>query len=391
MAASSGEPLDNGGPRRIVELTARLLGLPAARATLLAGRQPLVVAGAGPLDDETERLLRAVTDEVLAGGVVVRTNACGAPLRSPGGDVVGALCAAGARDPRSRRDDPDAESVVTALAAVLADQLALLERVGLLRGDEAARVALTEAIDSGDVRPWYQPIVRLGTRELIGFEALARWHRTSGEIESPATFIGLAEETGLITRLDLAVLDAATADLARWRERRPALRLNVNFSGRHLADDGWVDAVHETVTRRGVPPANVDIELTESARPEDVVLGAERLQRLRTLGYTVWLDDFGTGWSELMHLVQVPVDGIKIDRFFAEALGGGGDAVVRALVGAAEEMGLATTIEGISRPEHAERALALGCDLAQGYLWSPPVPVADVDALVGSGESVLRL
>ena len=250
--------------------------------------------------------------------------------------------------------------------------------------DDVAIGELRRAIAEGEVRPWYQPILRLATRELVGFEALARWHRPSGIVELPGAFIGLAEEAGLVTTLDLTVLDQAAADLARWRDRRPDLRMSVNFSARHLDDPAWVDTVHTCTTRHRVPPGNIDIELTESARPRDLARGSEQLARLRELGYAVWFDDFGTGWSELTHLVDVPVDGIKIDRFFTERLGGRADSVVRALLQVAAELGLATTIEGISTTEQAERALALGCDLAQGFLWSMPLDHPEADSWVAA-------
>ena len=99
----------------------------------------------------------------------------------------------------------------------------------------------------------------------------------------------------------------------------------------------------------------------------------------------MWFDDFGTGWSELTHLVDVPVDGIKIDRFFTERLGGRADAVVKALLGVAADLGLATTIEGIATREQADRARELGCDLAQGYLWSEPLSAPDAEALLATG------
>jgi EAL domain-containing protein (putative c-di-GMP-specific phosphodiesterase class I) len=242
------------------------------------------------------------------------------------------------------------------------------------------------ALDRGEVRPWYQPIMRLATAELVGFEALARWHRPSGLVELPGAFIGLAEETGLVTRLDQAILDGAACDLAGWRETRPDLRISVNLSGRHLDEEGWVDDLHALVTRHAVPPANLDIELTESARPRDLPQAAQQLSRLRDLGYAVWFDDFGTGWSELTHLVDVPVDGIKIDRFFTERLGGRADAVVRALLGVAADLGLATTIEGVATQEQADRALELGCDLAQGYLWSPPLSRSETEALLAGSD-----
>ena len=177
------------------------------------------------------------------------------------------------------------------------------------------------------MRPWYQPIVRLANGELVGFEALARWHRPSGMVELPGAFIGLAEETGLVTRLDLTILDGGLRP-GPVAGGRPALRISVNFSGRHLDKAGWVD----TCTRGSPGTASPPATWTSSSpsRPGRATWrGArEELARLRELGYAVWFDDFGTGWSELTHLVDVPVDGIKIDRFFTERLGGRADAVV---------------------------------------------------------------
>ena len=392
MTMSGREPDLHGGPRRIVELAARALGYDAGRATILHAGEIREVATAGPVTDATEHTLEHAAADVLAGRPVSIRDALGVALRSPRGQLVGALCVAGGSGtPPGNLAPGDRANVLLAFADVLGDQLELLQHVSRLHDDAGAVEKLEAAIDAGQLRPWYQPILRLATRELVGFEALARWHRPTGAVERPGAFIGLAEETGLVTKLDLAVLDHGAADLARWREQKPDLRLNVNISGRHLADDDWTERVHEIVTRHGVPPANIDLELTESARPDDVERGAVQLQRLRDRGYSIWFDDFGTGWSELQHLVQLPLDGLKIDRFFAEALGSRADAVVRALVQAARELGLQTTIEGVSDPVHADRALELGCDFAQGFLWSQPLPAAAVEELLASAEPVFRV
>jgi EAL domain-containing protein (putative c-di-GMP-specific phosphodiesterase class I) len=386
MTSPTAEQALHGGPRRIVELAARALGYEAGRAALVEGNLLRTVATAGQVSNEAERMLRNMALSVVDGEAMASDDAVGVPLRTQGGKVVGTLCVAGGG---SAREELEPLEVLEAFASVLADQLELLKHVSRMETDHNASDELSRAISDGQLRPWYQPVLRLETRELVGFEALVRWHRPTGQVERPAGFIGLAEQSGLVTRLDMSVLDQACADLARWREVRPDLRLNVNFSGRHLDDGRWVEDVHERVTRAGVPPQNLDIELTETARPADVVRGTRQLQTLRDLGYTLWFDDFGTGWSELQHLVQLPVDGIKIDRFFADALGSRADAIVKALVLAARELGLSTTIEGISRPEHAERAQELGCEYAQGYLWSQPLPASEVDERLTSDDFAL--
>ena len=383
MPSPSVEQALHGGPRRIVELAARALGFEAGRAALVEGNLLRTVATAGHVTTDAERMLRNMALSVVDGASLTEGDAVGVPLRTQGGTIVGTLCLAGGG---TARDDLDPLEVLEAFGAVLADQLELLRHVTRMEADHTASDELSSAIAEGQVRPWYQPVLRLATREVVGFEALARWHRPNGQVERPAAFLGLAEQSGLVTRLDMTVLERACTDLAGWLELRPALRLNVNFSGRHLDDVRWVENLHARVTACGVPPQNVDVELTETARPADVVRGTRQLQALREHGYTVWFDDFGTGWSELQHLVQLPVDGLKIDRFFADALGSRADAVVRALVTAAQELGLSTTIEGISRPEHADRAQELGCEFAQGYLWSQPISVDEVTARLASDD-----
>ena len=389
MTANPPEPSLHGGPRRIVELAARALGFASGQATLLEDDGRQVVVTVGPVGDTEEQLFDQVADDVLAQRLVATDDAAGVALLDGDGEVVGSLAVLG-RGPEPWLEGTDIEAVLRAFADVLGDQLDLMHHIRRLRVDGSATEDLSRAIDGGEIIPWYQPVLQMTTGDLIGFEALARWQRPTGQIERPGSFIGLAEESGLITRLDLAVMAQAMQDLSRWTELRPDLRMSVNFSGRHLSNPSWADEVHALAQRAGVSPDNVDVELTETARPDNITSGAEQLRRLQELGYAIWLDDFGTGWSELQHLVQLPVDGVKIDRFFAEALGGRADAVVRALTKAAEELGLGTTIEGISQPEHATRAIALGCDIAQGFLYSRPLPAAAAEQLVRSPRPVFK-
>ncbi len=248
--------------------------------------------------------------------------------------------------------------------------------------DDAWAETLRAGLAAGEIRPWYQPQVRIATGELVGFEALARWHRPSGETDPPSSFLADAEAAGMLDLVDLAVLRRAAADFAGWRRQRPDLRLSVNCGAWLIDDDAGTERVLEACAEGGVAPTDVALEITETTRPRDPQALVASVARLRERGFEVWFDDFGTGWSELVHVVGVPVSGIKIDRYFTERLDGAGGVVVEALLAVARGLGLRTLIEGIATAEQARRAVALGCEEAQGFLWSEPVPAEAVDELL---------
>jgi EAL domain-containing protein (putative c-di-GMP-specific phosphodiesterase class I) len=372
-----------GGPQVLTELAGRTLGYATAVVIVVENDVEHVLARFGPPSDGVAgRVADASRAVARTGRPTEGPDLLSVPIRS-GAGVSGALTLAG----RLAAPRPDALELLSAFAQVLTDLLALLARVpGRLEPDVRTAV-IADALAAGEFVAWYQPIVHLSTGQLVGFEALARWEQASGELAMPSAFIDVAEQSDLIVDLDLAIAARACRDVARWHEARPDLRIGLNLSARHLDDPGCDTRLHGVVLAAGLAPRNVDVELTETARPSDAAQGAETLTRLHSQGYSIWFDDFGTGWSELQDLVSLPVDGLKIDRFFAEALGTRADAVVRAMTTAAREMGISTTIEGISRPEHRERAIALGCDLAQGFLWSPAVPAATIDRVfAGAAE-----
>ena len=216
---------------------------------------------------------------------------------------------------------------------------------------DAAVAEIRAGLAAGEMIPWYQPVVALDTQQVIGVEALVRWHRGNGVIEQPATFLPLAERSDLIIDIDREILRQAFRDLAGWQLTNPAFRVSVNLSGRHLDRVETLAELDLLAQRAGVSPGTVDLELTETARPHDLEVGAAAIARLRDRGYSVWFDDFGSGWSALQDLIRFPVDGIKLDRAFAEQLGSPvADAVVGALAAAAAQVGLKITIEGIQEP-----------------------------------------
>ena len=183
----------------------------------------------------------------------------------------------------------------------------------------------------------------------------------------------------MVVDLDLAVLRQSLRDLTQWLAVRPDLVLNVNVSTLHLEIGGGVRAIDELVRAAGVPPTSVCLELTETRPVAEAGVARNAVSELRALGYSVLLDDFGSGWSSLDWMLQLPVTGIKVDRSVGSRLGGTvGDAVVRAVVSMARELDLVTTIEGLASPDQVAAARALGCRYGQGYYWSPPVPAAQL-------------
>ena len=320
----------------------------------------------------------------------VRGAYVGIPLRS-GGRVVGVLSL---RDPTPRPIGRREVRTLVEFGRLVVDQLDARdpERDPDLEHPidqpDAAVAEIRAGLAAGEMIPWYQPVVALDTQRVIGVEALVRWHRGNGVIEQPATFLPLAERSDLIIDIDRAILRQAFLDLAGWQVTDPAFRVSVNLSGRHLDRVETLAELDLLAQSAGVSPGTVDLELTETARPHDLEAGAAAIARLRDRGYSVWFDDFGSGWSALQDLIRFPVDGIKLDRAFAEQLGSPvADAIVGALAGAAAQVGLKITIEGIQEPVQAARALELGCQLAQGYLWSRPLPAPQVAALVGGETS----
>jgi EAL domain-containing protein (putative c-di-GMP-specific phosphodiesterase class I) len=260
-------------------------------------------------------------------------------------------------------------------------ELGDLWSVELCRAQDVATVVdpvaidLARGLERGEVVPWYQPIVDLLSGEVVGVEALARWRRAPGVVEPPSVFIPVAERSDLILDVDLAVLRRAFADLAGWQATRPGFWATTNLSARHLNDDAWLGQLQDAGTAAGVDPTSVVLELTETAAPDDTGASRAVVDAMRELGFHVWFDDFGSGWSALSDLGRFTVDGVKIDRSYADQLGTKtGEVVIAALVSAATELGLSVTIEGIETPAQYERARNLGCHFGQGYLWSRPVP-----------------
>jgi diguanylate cyclase (GGDEF)-like protein len=264
-----------------------------------------------------------------------------------------------------------------------------------------ARVEMTEdlhrAVERGQLRLAFQPVMELATHRVAGLEALVRWHHPTRGVVPPGDFIPLAEESGSIHTIGAWVLDAACRRYADWRRHVPAvadINLAVNLSARQLHDPDLVDGVARTLQRWSVPLGRLVFEITETAVLSDdspTVVG--RLSRLRDLGIPLALDDFGTGYSSLSHLTSLPIDIVKIDRSFVAGLGRSRrkTAVVAAVLALGRELGLDTVAEGIETVEQLELVQTLGCQYGQGHLYARPLDGDDVERFIAGRAEMLRI
>jgi diguanylate cyclase (GGDEF)-like protein len=244
---------------------------------------------------------------------------------------------------------------------------------------------LRAALDAGELELHYQPQVDLASGRLVGVEALARW-----DAASPAEFIPLAEETGLIGPLGAWALRTACRDLAGWHAAGlMPLSVTVNISTRQLEDPEFPALVAHALAVAGVEPSSVCLELTEGALMDAGEASVDALRVLKDLGVYVGIDDFGTGHSSLARLRRLPVEVLKVDRSFVDGLGTEPEdsAVVAAILSLAHAMGLHVIAEGVETPLQANQLTALGCPVAQGFLWSPAVPAAVVSGLASVGTA----
>ena len=235
---------------------------------------------------------------------------------------------------------------------------------------------IRQAIERHEFVTHYQPLVRLETGELIGFEALVRWAHPERGLLMPDVFVPLAEETGLISDIGRWVLDESCTLLQRWNtilpEGQPFV-LSVNVSGKQFLDERFADEVIAVLRERQVPHSSLKLELTETAMMEDSAAAARVLDRLRAHGVSVWIDDFGTGYSSLAYLQRLPVGSLKISRHFMTGLASGGSEaeLVRAILSLAATLGLDTIAEGVETEAQRQILCELGCRIGQGWLFAP--------------------
>jgi EAL domain-containing protein (putative c-di-GMP-specific phosphodiesterase class I) len=226
--------------------------------------------------------------------------------------------------------------------------------------------------------------VDLGTGATVGAEALVRWrHERLGPL-LPGGFLPVAQDLGLLPDIDRWVLATACEQAAEWRVTRPEFRVAVNMSAAYLAAGTVVADVARVLADTGLPGAALTVEVTETALVADLDAAAAVLADLRALGVRVALDDFGVGYSSLGYLRRLPVDTIKIDRSFVSEVdtSDAGTTLVSTVLALARDLGLRCVAEGVETAGHAERLRALGCGLAQGYHFAPPLPPSALERLM---------
>jgi len=248
----------------------------------------------------------------------------------------------------------------------------------------ALEAELRRALDEKQMDVFYQPIVRLSDATVAGFEALLRWRHPTRGLVVPGEFIAHSEATGLIVALGRFALERAGTDLAQWQRffpLEPPLFVSVNVSRRQLGDGSLEEDVSRVLAQASLQPGSLKLELTESAAGtgED---GHAALSRLRALGAGLAIDDFGTGVSSLSQLRGSPFDTIKIDKSFLARGESDDDVVLQSIVRMAQELGLGVVVEGVEREQDADRLADLGCEFAQGFFFSGPLPADDALAFI---------
>jgi diguanylate cyclase (GGDEF)-like protein/PAS domain S-box-containing protein len=368
-----------GGDELLIEVSQRLRG---------AVRAGDIVARLG--GDEFAILLELLDSDHESVAIARRVlEAFAEPFELSGGPVeaTASVGLATAHDSRRSGDRVlhEADIAMHRAKAAGRDRFAIFDAD--LRAEVERRLTLERhlrtALAAGSLELGYQPVVSLADGSVIACEALARWrHDEWGDIP-PSEFIPLAEENGLIVPIGAWILESALRQLSRWRAGGAEIDISVNVSARQLADDGFVALVARLLDETGVPPHALCLEITETAVLPEPIRAATRLSELRARGVRIAFDDFGTGYSSLRHLSQLPVDVIKLDRTFVTPLSRNdarrSRAVLVAVVTAARELGISVIAEGVEDAAQLAELHRVGCDSAQGYLFSGARAAADVD------------
>ncbi|GLR86392.1 bifunctional diguanylate cyclase/phosphodiesterase [Bradyrhizobium iriomotense] len=246
---------------------------------------------------------------------------------------------------------------------------------------------LQSAVANGELRLDYQPLVRIGG-EIVGFEALVRWHHPKRGVVSPGVFIPLAEENGLIVAMGEWILRAACREAASWSNE---LKISVNLSPVQCRNDDIVRLIHEILIETGLSASRLELEITEGVLIDDFSGAVSILRRLKALGVRIALDDFGTGYSSMSYLQAFPFDMIKIDRSFISNLERAqSKAILRGVIGLARGLELSVTAEGVETQAQLDVLSQAGCDLAQGFLFGRPASINQYAQIVGGAPSLAR-
>ncbi len=237
---------------------------------------------------------------------------------------------------------------------------------------------LRRAVERHEFEVHYQPVLDMAAGRIKGFEALARWRHPTHGLVSPADFIPLAEETGLIIPLGLQILRQSCAQARLWQRlftTDPPLTVSVNLSAKQFQQPDLVEQVERILHETGLPADSMFLEVTESTVMENAGQAEKLLSGLNDLGIRLALDDFGTGYSSLSYLHRFPFDALKIDRSFVSQMGDDleSNKIVKTIMTLASELGIGVTAEGVETERQRNQLMNLGCRYAQGYLFSKPL------------------
>jgi diguanylate cyclase (GGDEF)-like protein/PAS domain S-box-containing protein len=352
--------------------------------------------------DEFTVLLDNVRGEADATGVADRIHQeLAAPLTVSGYEVFTsvslgiALSSAGYERPEDMLRDAD-----TAMYRAKAGGRA---RHQIFAGDMHQRAVsslrletdLRRALERGEIVPHYQPIVDLDTGDVVAFEALARWRHPTRGMLLPDIFIPVAEETGLVAAIGEWMLVEACRQVREWQRKHPrwsTLGISVNVSGRQLSQGGVATEVERVLKTTGLDPAQLTLEITESALMHNLTAGAGVVQRLHAMSVGLHLDDFGTGYSSLAYLHSFPVDALKVDRSFINRMDRAPEqsAIVKAIVTLAHNLGMEVVAEGVETRAQAEALRELRCRRGQGFLFSSPLAAHEAEQLLAEPQSLIR-
>ncbi|HEY0817770.1 MAG TPA: EAL domain-containing protein [Rhizobacter sp.] len=245
---------------------------------------------------------------------------------------------------------------------------------------------LRHAIERGELRLFYQPVVSLDDGRIMGAEALVRWQHPKRGLVGPIEFIAAAEESGLVIELGQWVLSEAARQVAHWRAdgQHDGFYVAVNVSGRQIARGILERQVRQALDDSGAKPSWIEIEITEHSLVEDLQANLDALASLREMGMRMAIDDFGTGLSSLSYLKRLPLNKLKIDRSFVSELPDDRDdmAIATAVISMARALGLMVVAEGVETAEQRDALRVMGCDYAQGYLFSRPIPAPEMEKLL---------
>ncbi|HEY7095560.1 MAG TPA: EAL domain-containing protein [Terriglobales bacterium] len=251
---------------------------------------------------------------------------------------------------------------------------------------------LRKALELDEFQVYYQPIISLRDGHIVSFEALSRWRRPD-RVVMPADFIEVADQIGLILNINSKLYEEACRQTGVWQgmfPSNPPLSISMNIAPKQFAQPDLAEQVGRILAKTGIEPSCVDLEITETIAMADAERSAKILSELKALGVRLSIDDFGTGFSSLSRLQGFPVDTLKIDRAFISKMENDPEtaAIVKAIITLAHNLGLSVVAEGIDRPQQVELLTQMGCELAQGFLFSKPVDVATAEKILASDRDV---